>query len=86
MRERVSIFLLRRGTKQPRQTGGNMEKIKKMLRYFSAGELTLWCSSVALIVVSFCIFDRTNWLTLAASLVGATSLIFCAKGNPQGSR
>ena len=61
-----------------------MEKIKKMLRYFSAGELILWCSSVALIVVSFCIFDRTNWLTLAASLVGATSLIFCAKGNPAG--
>lgn len=61
-----------------------MEKIKKMLRYFSAGELILWCSSVALIVVSFCIFDRTNWLTLVASLVGATSLIFCAKGNPAG--
>ena len=61
-----------------------MEKIKKMLRYFSTGELILWCSSVALIVVSFCIFDRTNWLTLAASLVGATSLIFCAKGNPAG--
>lgn len=61
-----------------------MEKIKKMLRYFSAGELILWCSSVALIVVSFCIFDRTNWLTLAASLDGATSLIFCAKGNPAG--
>ena len=61
-----------------------MEKIKKILRYFTPGELALWCSSVVLIVVSFCIFDRTNWLTLAASLVGATSLIFCAKGNPAG--
>ena len=44
----------------------------------------LYLSSVALILLSFCLFDRTNWLTLAASLVGATSLIFCAKGNPTG--
>ena len=61
-----------------------MEKFKNLLRYFTAGEWALWGSSVALIVVSFCIFDRANWLTLAASLIGATSLIFCAKGNPAG--
>jgi len=30
------------------------------------------------------LFDRTNYLTLAASLTGVTSLIFCAKGNPFG--
>ena len=30
------------------------------------------------------IFDRGNYVTLAASLIGATSLIFCAKGNPIG--
>lgn len=36
------------------------------------------------ILVSFCIFDRTNYLTLAASLIGVTSLIFNAKGNPFG--
>ena len=28
--------------------------------------------------------DRENWLTLAASLIGVTSLIFNAKGNPFG--
>ena len=37
-----------------------------------------------LIVGSFCVFDRENYLTLLASLVGVTSLIFNAKGNPLG--
>lgn len=53
-------------------------------KYFSKTEITLWCSSVALIVLSFCIFDRENFMTLSASLIGVTSLIFCAKGNPFG--
>lgn len=44
----------------------------------------LWCSSSAIIVASFCLFDRKNFLTLAASLIGVTSLIFNAKGNPFG--
>lgn len=34
-----------------------------------------------IIVLSFCIFDRESYLTLAASLIGATSLIFNAHGN-----
>lgn len=37
-----------------------------------------------LITVSFCVFDRENYLTLTASLIGVTSLIFNAKGNPFG--
>jgi len=57
---------------------------KTLLNYFTKGELLLWCVSVALIVVSFCLFDRENFLTLAASLIGVTSLIFNAKGNPFG--
>ena len=52
--------------------------------YFSKGELALWLSSVLLIIVSFFAFDRVNYLTLIASLIGATSLIFNAKGNPFG--
>lgn len=35
-----------------------------------------------MIVVSFVIFDRSNYMTLIASLIGVTSLIFNAKGNP----
>ena len=60
-----------------------MVKHKKTV-YFSRTEIALWCSSAALIVISFCIFDRENYLTLFASLIGATSLIFSAKGNPFG--
>lgn len=58
--------------------------MKKLSAYFSKGELALWSSSTMLIVVSFLIFDRENTMTLAASLIGTTSLIFNAKGNPIG--
>lgn len=61
-----------------------MKKIKALLNYFSTGELVLWISSTALVLISFIVFDRTNYLTLAASLIGVTSLIFNAKGNPFG--
>ena len=58
--------------------------MKKLLSYFSKLETTLWCSSISLILISFTVFDRTNYLTLIASLLGVTSLIFNAKGNPFG--
>ncbi len=58
--------------------------MKGLLSYFSKGELILWFSSLSLITVSFLLFDREGYLTLIASLIGATSLIFCAKGNPIG--
>ena len=60
------------------------KKLKAMYYYFSKGEKLLWCISVLLIVVSFIIFDRGNYLVLAASLIGVTSLIYDAKGNPAG--
>ena len=55
-----------------------------MKNYFSKAEIILWTSSVMMIIISFVIFDRENYLTLSASLIGATSLIFNAKGNPFG--
>ncbi len=61
-----------------------MFKKKTATRYFSKTEIIIWCVSVTLIVLSFCIFDRENYLTLFASIIGVTSLIFCAKGNPFG--
>lgn len=61
-----------------------MEKVKGMCRYFSKGELLLWVLSAVTITISFLLFDRTNYLTLIASLIGVTSLIFNAKGNPFG--
>lgn len=53
-------------------------------RYFTTGELLLWGMSVLAIVLSFLFFDRENTVTLVASLIGVTSLIFNAKGNPLG--
>ena len=61
-----------------------MRRIKEYITYFTKEERLLWVSSVILIIASFCVFDRENYLTLSASLVGVTSLIFNAKGNPFG--
>ena len=55
-----------------------------MKKYFTKAELTLWGTSVGLILLSFLIFDRVNYMTLVASFIGVTSLIFNAKGNPIG--
>lgn len=52
--------------------------------YFSKGERLLWGGSVCGILLAFLAFDRESWMTLAASLIGVTSLIFNAKGNPAG--
>lgn len=58
--------------------------MKTIRTYFSKTELALWSVSVLFIIISFCAFDRESYLTLAASLIGVTSLIFNAKGNPIG--
>ena len=54
------------------------------LKYFSKFEILLWGSSVIAVLLSFFIFDRENYPKLFASLIGVTSLIFNAKGNPFG--
>jgi len=53
-------------------------------KYLSITDIILWTSSVMVIMVAFFLFDRNNYLTLFASLIGVTSLIFNAKGNPLG--
>lgn len=58
--------------------------MKRVFNYFSKFEIALWSVSNLFIIVSFLIFDRENYLTLIASVIGITSLIFCAKGNPFG--
>lgn len=55
-----------------------------MKHYFSKFEWLLWSLSCFLIFVFFLLFDRNNYLTLTASLIGVTSLILNAKGNPVG--
>lgn len=44
----------------------------------------MWGCSAGLILAAFFVFDRADYLNLAASLVGVTSLIFAAKANPVG--
>jgi len=59
-------------------------KFKSLINYFSKGEIILWISSMIIIIFSYIVFGSESCITLAASLVGVTSLIFCAKGNPFG--
>ena len=58
--------------------------LNDMNPHFTKSDLTLWITSLTLILTSFLLFDRGSYLTLVASLIGVTSLIFCAKGNPIG--
>ena len=37
--------------------------------YFSKGEMVLWSASAMVIIISFCVFDRINYMTLCASLI-----------------
>lgn len=63
---------------------GKMPNFKTWIHYFSKGEWALWCGSVGLIGFSFGLFDGENFFTLGTSLLGVTSLLFIAKGNPFG--
>ncbi len=54
------------------------------MNYFSKTEKGIWAGSVLLITLSFLFFDRGSYLNLISSLIGVTSLIYCAKGNPFG--
>jgi len=59
-------------------------KIVKKCKYFTKTEIILWSVSVFLILGSYLFFGGNGILTLFASVIGVTSLIFCAKGNPMG--
>ena len=59
-------------------------KLKKLLSYFSPFEWTLWITSALAITLSFVLSGDFYFLTLIASLVGVSSLIFIAKGNVVG--
>ncbi len=55
-----------------------------MFQYFKKREWVLWGSSMGIILLSYVLFRQESFFTLIASLLGVTSLIFCAKGNPMG--
>ncbi len=52
--------------------------------YFTRFEKGLWLGSVLAVLLSFFLSGEEQYMTLAASLIGVTSLIFAAKRNPFG--
>ena len=52
--------------------------------YFTKTELILWSVSSSCIIIAFFIFGGSDILSLTASLIGVTSILFSAKGNPAG--
>ena len=58
--------------------------INRLREYFSKTEIMIWSISSILVIVSFLLFDRSNFLILIASLIGVTYLILNTKGNPLG--
>lgn len=61
-----------------------LQKLRAAAAYFTKGELMLWGCSVLLILASYLAIGQNGVLTLTASLIGVTSLILNAKGNPIG--
>jgi nicotinamide mononucleotide transporter PnuC len=58
--------------------------MKKLITYFTKTEWTIWLSSIGLIIISFILSPNKDYLSFISSLVGVTSLIYLAKGNPFG--
>lgn len=56
----------------------------KICSKLSKTEIVIWFSSVLLIIASFLFVSQREYLTLIASLIGATALIYVAKGEPLG--
>lgn len=57
---------------------------KQLTKYFKLHEIIIWTISVSTIIIFFLMFNRENYLTLAASVIGVTSIMLNAKGNPIG--
>lgn len=55
-------------------------KLKNPFSDLNRFELILWLSSLLTITLSFLLTKEKDWLSLSASLIGATALIFVAKG------
>ena len=55
-------------------------KISKHLKSFTKFEWFLWLASLIVVAASFLLPTEKDYLTLAASLIGVTALIFVSKG------
>ena len=57
-----------------------MKKFLSSFKELSGFELGLWISSLFLIIISFLFLEEKSYFNLFCSLIGATALIFVAKG------
>ncbi len=55
-------------------------KLKNSFKDLTKFELSLWLTSIIVIIVSFAVSGGEDILTIIASLIGVTALIFVAKG------
>ncbi len=56
----------------------------KSIKNLSKTEKTLWIVSLIIIILSSCLFSERDILTVIASVIGATALIFVGKGDAIG--
>ena len=58
--------------------------MNRLFSYFSKKEWGLWTVSVGMLFASYLLFEEKNPATLLVSILGVSSLLFCAKGHPIG--
>ena len=58
--------------------------IKASIKNLNSFEKKLWLISILIVTLSFLLFKSENFMTLIASLIGVTALIFVAKGDVLG--
>ena len=61
-----------------------MRAVKDFFKGFTAVEYLIFGSSIAAILLSFFLCGNTDYISLAASLIGACALILVSKGNVMG--
>lgn len=61
-----------------------MKNYQNPFKTFKKHEWAIWLGSLVLVTVSFMFPRERDYLTLVASLIGVTSLILNAKGDPIG--
>lgn len=64
--------------------GGVIKNNNNIFRYFTIFELALWSVSIITITTAFVAVNSNNYLSLIASLIGSTALIFVSKANVIG--
>lgn len=61
-----------------------MKNYQNPFKALKKHEWAIWLGSLALISAAFLLSKEKDYMTLSASLIGVTSLIFVAKGDPFG--